>query len=162
MRIIYTSLLFTLLLIWGGEIICLAAPPAAISVTATILSKNQCKFGNPSSRTLAFGTVDPLNAVDVTAQVQLTFTCNGKDDPAAFSIGDDDGLYETGPNANRMQHLVSPGVYLPYSLTLDPTSGSAPKGSAQTLTVTGVLKGSDYQTAPAGDYSDTVTLTIQP
>lgn len=155
-------LLFVLLpFFWGQATRCEAAP-AVISVSATILSKNQCKFSNPASQTLAFGTLDPLNAVDVTKQVQLSFTCNGADDPAAFSISDNDGLYAAGANLKRMQNLTTPGAYLPYDLAYSPASGSAPKGVTETLTVTGTVKGSDYQTAYVGDYSDTVTLTIQP
>jgi spore coat protein U domain-containing protein, fimbrial subunit CupE1/2/3/6 len=162
MQMVRTFTCFAILLLCGGQVVCLAAAPAVVSVSATILSQNQCKFANPSSQTLAFGTLDPLNAVDVTTQVQFSFSCNGKDNPATFSITDNDGLYETGPDRNRMQNLTTPSAFLPYTLVYSPTSGSVPKGSSQTLTVTGTVKGSDYQTAYVGDYSDTVTLTIQP
>jgi hypothetical protein len=61
-----------------------------------------------------------------------------------------------------MQHASNPAAFLPYTLTLSSTFGSAPKNVAQTLTLTGKVRGVDYQTAVPGSYTDTVTLTIVP
>lgn len=92
----------------------------------------------------------------------MIFRCSSSDKFVTFFISDDDGLYETGPDQNRMRHTITPTEYLPYSLTLSPTSGTIPKNDDQTLTITGTVRGADYQDALAGNYSDTVTLTISP
>jgi spore coat protein U-like protein len=137
------------------------AATTTINVSATILSKSNCKFSTNMAN-LAFGNLDPLAAPDVTRQATLTFVCNGKDDPATYLITDDDGQHETGLNRNRMQHGVVPSAYLLYSFALNPASGTVPKGMTQTLTVTGTLFGNDYRVAIEGTYTDVVTLTINP
>lgn len=81
---------------------------------------------------------------------------------ATFSISDDDGLYETGPNANRMRHATILTEYLPYSFTLNPTTGTVPRNVNQTLTISGMVRGVDYQDASVGAYSDTVVISIVP
>lgn len=142
-----------------------AAPASAASmsmaVSTTVLSKNQCKF-NTANATLDFGNLDPAAAAPVNATATLTFVCRGSDPVATYLISDDQGLNSTGPGARRMQHTTQPGVYIPYGLNYTPTSGSAPRNVAQTLTVTGSLAIGSYTTAPAGAYSDTVVLTIVP
>lgn len=137
------------------------ADTTTISVTATILSKSNCKF-NSNTGTLNFGNLDPANPVDRTVSTTVTFVCRGSEPSATFSITDDDGLYETAPNANRMRHTTVTTEYLPYSLTLNPTSGTVPKNVDQTLTISGTVKGTDYQNAYVGNFSDTVIISINP
>jgi len=132
-----------------------------VSVTATVLSKSQCKF-NSNTATLNFGDLDPANPVDKTIDTSINFKCGGSAPTATFSITDDDGLYEIGSNRNRMRHTTVLTEYLPYSLTLSPTSGTVPKNTDQTLTVTGTVRGVDYQDATMGSYSDTVVVSIEP
>lgn len=80
-----------------------------------------------------------------------------------FFIGDDDGLYETGPNRNRMRHNTLLTEFIPYSFDLNPTSGTITGNWApHTLTLTGSIRGSDYENAATGRYTDTVTITIIP
>jgi hypothetical protein len=138
-----------------------ASDSNVVSVTATVLSKSQCKFNSKTSN-LNFGNLDPANPIDKTTSTSITFRCGGSAPNATFSITDDDGLYETGPDANRMRHTTITTEYLPYSLTLNPTSGTVPKNTDQTLTITGKVKGVDYQDALAGSYSDTVVISIAP
>jgi spore coat protein U-like protein len=137
------------------------ADSAVLSVSATLLSKSQCKF-NSSAATLDFGNLDPANPVLATATTTLPMVCHGSAPIATFQVTDDDGLFETGPNANRMRHQTNPAAYLPYQLSYSPATGSIPKNATQTLTITGQIQGSDYQSALAGTYADTVILTIQP
>lgn len=137
------------------------AAPSTVNVSAVILSKSNCKF-NTKSATLNFGSLDPVAAPDVTRQATLTFTCNGSASQATYIIVDDDGQHETGPNASRMQHGLTPSAYLPYSFSLNPSIGTVPKGVTETLTVTGTVLGNDYRTAIVGTYTDVVTLTINP
>lgn len=80
---------------------------------------------------------------------------------ATYLIVSDDGLYSSGANAPRMRHGVNVAQFMPYSITL-PQSGTVPKNTNQTLTVTGTVLVADFQNALAGAYSDTVILTITP
>jgi len=137
------------------------AESTTLSVTATVLSKNNCKFDSKNS-TLNFGALDPGNPIDTTASISIGFVCRGSAPMATFAVAEDDGLYETGANANRMRHTVVPTEYLSYSLTLNPTSGMVPKNAPQTLTVSGTVRGTDYQNAYAGNYSDTVVVSLLP
>lgn len=137
------------------------AAPVSISMTATVLSKSQCKF-NTAASALNFGDLDPANPTDKTVFTTIIFRCNGSANPATFFISDDDGLYETGPNANRMRHATITTEYLPYSITLNPVTDTVPRLTNQTLTVTGIVKGLDYQGIWAGGYSDTVIISINP
>lgn len=139
---------------------CFAAS-SVVSVSAVILSKSNCKF-KANSAALDFGSLDPAAATDVITQATIDFVCNGSANPATYLIVDDDGLHETGTDANRMQHATNPAAFLPYSFSLSPTSGTVPKGADQTLTITGTVFGADYQTALAGSYADTVIVTINP
>ena len=80
-----------------------------------------------------------------------------------YFIGDDDGLYETGPNANRMRHTSVTTEYLPYNFALSPQSGTITGNWANyTLTITGTVRGVDYQNAAMGNYSDRVVISIEP
>ncbi|MGB9628100.1 MAG: spore coat protein U domain-containing protein [Thermodesulfobacteriota bacterium] len=138
-----------------------AGDTSVVSVSGVVLSKSECKF-NSKTASLSFGNLDPSNPVDRTVSTAITFRCGGSAPMATFSITDDDGLYETGPDQNRMKHTTIPSEYLLYNLTLNPTSGTVPKNTNQTLTITGTVKGVDYQDAPAGNYSDTVVISIEP
>lgn len=81
---------------------------------------------------------------------------------AAFAITEDGGLFGSGPGTNRMRHAAVLSEYLPYRLALNPDSGIVPKNARQTLTITGTVLGADYQDSSAGNYSDTVVVTILP
>jgi hypothetical protein len=151
----------SILFVLGITSIVNAADTHMVAVTATVLSKSQCKFNSKTSN-LNFGNLDPANPIDKTTSTSITFRCGGSAPNATFSITDDDGLYETGPNANRMRHTTITTEYLSYSLTLNPTSGTLPKNTDQTLTIAGTVKGVDYQDALSGSYSDTVVISIAP
>ena len=137
------------------------AASATLSVTATILSKSNCKFQS-NSTTLAFGDLNPISATDITRQASINFVCNGSAPIATYLIVDDDGLNESGPNSNRMLHATTAGAYLPYSFALSPTTGSVNKGETTSLVVNGTIFGADYRNALVGSYSDTVIITINP
>ncbi len=151
-------IILTILLITG---VGYTANTGVVSVTATVISNSSCRFRSSSS-SLNFGNLDPANPSDVTTSTTVTFRCSSSDKFVTFFISDDDGLYEAGQDANRMRHILTTTEFLPYSLTLSPTSGTIPKNTDETLTLTGTVRGADYQDALAGSFSDTVTLTIAP
>lgn len=137
------------------------AASSTITVSAVVLSKSVCKFSS-NAAALDFGMLDPGNAVDVTTSTSLEFRCMGSSPTATYVVTDDDGMHDTGPNANRMRHLSVAGQYLPYSMTVSPDSGTVPKGEYRTLTISGTVRGPDYRNAVSGSYSDTVVITINP
>jgi hypothetical protein len=140
-----------------------AADTSIVAVNATVLTNNNCRFsGVTSSAALNFGNLDPANPVDRTVNTTVNFRCNGGSRNATFFISDDDGLYETGLNANRMRHATLVTEFIPYTFTLNPITGTVPRNTLQTLTITGTVNGTDYQNAIPGLYSDTVVLTIVP
>ncbi|GAB4369029.1 MAG: hypothetical protein Kow00128_14870 [Deltaproteobacteria bacterium] len=135
---------------------------ASVPVSATVVSNGWCWF-TTAGTTLDFGTLDPGNPVDVNASSVLRFRCIGFPS-VTYYVSDDDGLNETGPNANRMAHGSLPGEYLPYSFDLSPRTATISWSPfvLRTLNVTGTVRGADYQGAAPGAYSDTVVLTIDP
>jgi spore coat protein U-like protein len=137
-----------------------AANSGTLTLSATVLSKNVCKF-NATATALNFGTIDPTSSSPVTVSLSLSYRCNGSDPVATWAVGSDDGLHETGPAQPRMQHTTSPAFYLPYSLSF-PASGSAPRNVNQTMTVTGTIAPASFAAAIAGSYSDTLVLSILP
>lgn len=137
------------------------ADSSTMAVSAVIPSKNVCKFSG-GALALPFGTIDPSAGANINAVATMGFTCNGSSPFATFGITAGDGLYSSGPSARRMQHQTLAGTYLPYSLTWTPTAATVPKGSAQTLTVTGTLQPSNFQSALPGSYRDVVVLTLTP
>ena len=136
-----------------------AANSIAMSVSATVLSKSNCKFPN-GAISLAFGVIDPSGSSSAIASTSTTFSCGGSAATATFLITQDGGL--NNASGNRLQHTTVPGAFLPYSLNLSPSTGTVPKSVTQTLTITGTIAPADYQQAIAGNYADTVTLTISP
>ena len=138
-----------------------AADTDIVTVNAMVLSKSNCKF-NSATAAIAFGNLDPANPIDKTVNTPITFRCAGSSPMATFFISDDDGLYETGPNSNRMRHTTVGTEYIPYTFTLNPTSGTVPKNSTQTLIISGTVKGVAYKEAAAGNYSDRVIITLEP
>lgn len=134
---------------------------AVLTVSATVLSKNTCKFST-NSLTLDFLTIDPSATVDRTVNQTLTFVCNGSSASASWFVSAGNGLYSTGPGARRMRNTAVTTEFLPYSLNVSPTSGTAAKGSTVTLSIAGTVAMADFQMATPGSYSDSVTITVSP
>lgn len=137
--------------VWIGlhsPVICEGASVHSLTVSAAILSNNNCAFDTKSS-TLDFGTL-------LTKSITIDFTCRGKDQDVSYLISSNDGLHGA-----RLKHTTL-NEYLPYTLSLSPTSGTTKKNTTLPLTITGEIFEADYLNAFAGSYSDTVVLTITP
>lgn len=132
-----------------------------VGVQAVVLSKNRCHFVNSGPTALNFGNIDPSAQSNASAGASIDFRCNGSDAVAVFGISSDDGLYESGPESPRMQHASLPGEYLPYDISF-PSSGSVPRNTVQSLSLSGSISPASFQNASAGSYSDTIVLTITP
>lgn len=161
MRTFLPKIMFVVFILLALSIEGRAAPVASLFVTATVLSKSNCRF-TTTTAALNFGTITSAGTADVSATASINFRCNGSEPIASFLISDDDGLNETAVNAYRMGHTTLPGNFLPYQMSYTPTSASIPRGAVQTLDITGTVRSSDYRTAMAGVYSDTVILSILP
>lgn len=142
------AIMLSLLLVSMTAVNVFAAPP------------DNCRF-TTASATLNFGALDQSIGNDVTINASLIARCSGVD-PITYAITDDDGIYKTGINANRMVNTTYPAQFIPYSLTYAPLAGGIPRNTNFTVTLTGVAKGVDYINAYEGAYTDTVILTINP
>lgn len=138
-----------------------AAGNAVVAVTATVLSKSQCKFQGSTTPALAFGSINPSSNTNAIATATLTLRCLGSANPAAYVLTHDSGLYELGVNQNRMKHLTL-NEYLPYAFTLSPSSGTIPKNVDQPIIITGTVTPANFQNAALGSYADTVVVTLLP
>jgi spore coat protein U-like protein len=134
-----------------------AADTNTVTVTANVVGT--CRF-NSATSTLAFGSLDPGVGGDVNASTSTTFWCTRN---ASYSISDDDGLHASGPNANRMEHTTTAGEFIPYTFSYTPATGTGNgRTSPITLDISGTVTFANYQNAAAGDYADTVVLSITP
>ena len=155
---IAARILATLLL--GGCAAAHAAGSHTVTVGAVVLSTHNCKFIVPTS-TLDFGNIDPSSTANVTATVNIQYRCNGGAPTAFWTVSSNDGLHATGIGAPRMRHAVTATEYLPYTLNA-PVNGSAPRNTIQSFTLVGTITPAAFGTAIAGNYGDTVVLTIAP
>lgn len=151
--------IIVLLVLAGG--VATAADQATVAVSARVVGT--CQF-NAAGATLAFGDL-PFDATGNALGVgpistTLEFWCtNG----ASYTITDDDGLNESGPGARQMQSMtLGTPEYIAYDLTYNPATGTGNgPGNPITLTLNGTV-GATYTANSPDNYSDTVTLTINP
>ena len=156
-----TVITMVALLIVAMSGIALAGGTAQVNVSAQVVGT--CKF-SAASTNLPFGVLpfdingNALGAGPITATIDFWCTKG-----AAYTITDDDGLWDTGVDANRMHSdTLAIAEYIDYTATYAPASGAgAGPGSPITLTVTGNV-GATYGANSADTYSDTITLTIAP
>lgn len=138
-----------------------AGDGAVVSVSATVLSKSNCKF-TTNTASIPFGSMDAALSADRVVSATLNYRCLGSAPVASFAFSTDDGLHETGPGLPRMRHATVLTEYLRYSLGLSPASGTINKGVVGTLTLTGTVTPANLANAIAGAFSDTVTVTLLP
>jgi spore coat protein U-like protein len=137
-----------------------AADSHTLAVAATVLSRNKCRFTAPGPTALSFGAIDPSVAAPATASAVLSIRCTGSDRNVVYQLAGDGGL-NGAAGQPRMRHASDPARYLPYQLNI-PQSGTAARNALSNVTVNGNISPADFVNALAGDYADTVTLTILP
>ncbi len=132
----------------------MAAGTASVGVSATVLA-GSCRFSRGG--TVAF-TLDPSTGGNVAGTVtQPRFRCSRN---AYYAISDDNGLYESG-TTHRMKHATL-NEYIPYSFTYTTSGTGLGNGNPVTMDIASTVAEADYMDVPAGSYSDTVTMTINP
>ncbi len=133
----------------------LGADSNTLTVSASVTGT--CKFTSGIS-TLNFGTLDQSASADATASGSTQFWCTRN---ATYTVSANNGLYFD--TSRRMRHATEPTEYIPYSLTFTPSSGTGTgKSSPITLSLSGTITNVNYVNAIAGNYSDTVILSITP
>lgn len=124
-----------------------------VAVTATVTGTCMFTPGNPGTVTF---TLDPSSGGAATGTVvQPTFWCTRG---TTYAITDNDGLHGT----HRMQHATDATQYIPYSFTYTSAGTGGGRGTTLTMNIASQVANADFINALAGDYSDTVTLTITP
>lgn len=128
-----------------------AAGTTTVSVSATVVGT--CKFNTGGS--VSF-TLDPSVGGNVSGTVtQPQFWCTKN---ATYTITDDYGLNENG----TIRRMTNGTDFIPYSFSYTSTGTGQGKNSPITMDITAQVQEADYVDAPAGTYTDTVTLTINP
>jgi len=127
------------------------AATATLAVSATVA--NACSV---TGGTLSFGALNTLTAPLVSGtSAGVTVTCT-KSDP--YTVVVDKGANFVGAQANLKNSSNSDVI--PYSLAVPAVSPGT--GVAQTIAITGTIAAGTYNTASAGTYNDTVTITVTP
>lgn len=132
-----------------------------ISVAANVISGGNCRFNTAGPTALAFGALDPSIPGDKTATASIVYRCTAGTPTVTWAVTSDHGQHETGPGAPRMRHAVDLARFLKYTLSF-PASGTSPRNTNLNLVVNGTIAEADLQAAAAGNYADTVVLTIAP
>lgn len=142
------------LLAAGGAAWALDTNTLTVSASVT----GTCKFQAPKTSTLDFGSLDPSNPVLVNGSGTTQFWCTK-------GVSTDAITADLGANpSGTTRRMAGPGGdFIPYSLVLTPVAGvNAGPASPRTLTIAGSVLAADYTGVSAGNYADTVTLTINP
>jgi spore coat protein U-like protein len=141
-------------LVLGLAGMAMAGDQTTVDVSANVVGT--CKFN--TGGTMDFGGLDPASGGNVNAVVsQPEFWCTKG---ALYTIDDDKGLHELG-NVYRMKH-DDVDEYIPYTFTYTAAGTGTGPGSPISMDIAGQISGGDYADASAGNYSDTVTLTVTP
>jgi len=67
-----------------------------------------------------------------------------------------------GSNFSGSRRMTNGTGFIPYSLTLPANRAGPGTGTWRRFTLTGTVLGASYTNAPAGSYSDTVTISVNP
>lgn len=130
------------------------AETASVGVSAKVLGT--CKFD--SSANAVFPDLDPMAPAAQTAQGSVTFWCTSG---TSYTLAANNGANASG----TQKRMKGPGAtdFINYTLDLASTAGTGSgKSTSIKVDADASLTGAAYQDAVAGNYSDTVTVTINP
>lgn len=129
------------------------------TLTVTAHVRGTCKFFSGTS-TLNFGTLDPSAPALVNGTGTTTFWCTKGVGGLDSTLTASDGLHWNG---SHRQMAGPDGDVIPYSMDVT-TDGLANGGPSvpRTMTFSGSIQAADYTGKSAGDYSDTVVITLTP
>jgi spore coat protein U-like protein len=154
-KTLITSALALATLALSGTV--MAGDTATVAVSANVVGT--CKFFVPKTGAVAFGALDPSNPVLVNGVVtQPQFWCTKG---ASYTITDDNGAHKTGTTF-RMQHSTTLTEFIPYPVGYTGTGLGTGPATPITMNIAATVLGASYSGSLAGNYADTVTLTIAP
>lgn len=147
-----------LLLALGMPGAALGANTATVTISASVTAK--CTFTQAAGQSLVFtnttGGIDPTLGTSATASTTITYKCTAGQAPS-FTF--------TSPNDSGGNHRVLNGANA-IVYTVGFTSGGAGAGfgtgTDKTLTLNGTITSAQYGAAPAGTYTDTLTVDMLP
>jgi spore coat protein U-like protein len=152
--------LLTLSMILGAVALsgtAMAGDTASVTVSANVVGT--CKFAGTKTGAVTFGALDPSNAVLVNGTVtQPQFWCTKG---TSATITDNKGLHGGGTTF-QMQHSVTTSELIPYTFTYTGTGLGTGPATPITMDIAATVLGGSYSGSLAGNYADTVTLTINP
>lgn len=122
-----------------------AADTATLTVQANVLGT--CSF-DAAGALLDFADIDPTSGADATASTTIGYTCTN---------GVALGVWTTPATATIVNGASNIDVNLAYSGQV--ATGT---GALETLTIDGTIPFANYSTVPAGLYTGTVILGINP
>lgn len=138
-----------------------AATALWLAAAPALALNDSCSFRGGGAA-LAFGSLDPSAASNVTVPVTLGTLEVGdcKPDTQTLSITADNGQNFSG-GTRRMSNGA--GGYIAYSLTGLPLTANRPGNNRYAaFTFSGSVLGTAYQNATAGSYSDVVIISVTP
>jgi hypothetical protein len=139
----------------------IAADTYSLAVSATVLGR--CKFTQAAGATLTItnvlGGIDPSAAGPAGGTVNITYKCTTGQAPAFTT---DTGTHASG-GSNRVADAGNANFMI-YTLGLAGGGNGAGFGAGtdKTLVVTGTITAANYAAAPAGPYTDTVVVSVNP
>jgi spore coat protein U-like protein len=134
------------------------ADSATLNVTANITGACKMSLSGP----MAFGTLDPSNAVDVTTSATATYKCTKGQAAGTFAVGaitDGTAGYSStiGNGTDTIAYAVNwtaPGAFT--------GAGFGAAAASQSVTLNGKILGTAYPNASAGNYTGNVAVSITP
>jgi len=149
------TVLMALAVLAAGGAAAWALDTNTLTVTASVTGT--CMFQSETSA-LGFGALDPSNPANANGSTTTQFWCT-RGVPTATIVAGNGANY----SGTSRQMLGPAGDVIPYSLSLaqDALTNEGP-AFPRTLTISGTVLAADYTGKSAGNYSDTVTLTLTP
>lgn len=129
-----------------------------MSVTANV--NGACKL--TSVGTMAFGTLDPSNAIDVTTTADVTYRCTKGQAAGNFAVNSiTNGVTGTGGTIGNGTDTIAYTVNwtAPGAFT---GAGFGSAAASNTVTLNGKILGTAYPNVSAGSYTGTIPVSILP
>lgn len=133
----------------------MAAGNQTVAVSATVVGVCQFLTGGAITFNLDPSVGGAVNGV----VTQPTFWCTRG---TTWAITDDSGLHELVAGSPRMLHTVTGGEFIPYSFSYTAGGTGSGRGTTISMDIASSVAAVNYLNALAGNYDDTVTLSINP
>ena len=140
----------------------IAMPVFASTVNVKVQGKVMpvCTFVTPNDVVMTIPDMTPGIKEDKQVAADVGFWCSKG---TTYNIAMDDGLNAAGGQKQIKLTGGSATDVIAYELTTDKTTGQGEGGLVESkISLLAKVKGDAYQNAVAGDYADTVVLTVSP